>query len=108
MSLILDLFVASYTNYHSFFFLNVLNQKKIIYIIFVGLIIDFIIANTYGLITLTLIFLYFINLYLKNFYLTNLFNYFFILIIFHFKFTFVSLFLQIIFIYLTNRHIIKW
>lgn len=108
MSIILDLLVSTYTNAQSLFFLNVLNQKNIYYIIFMGLVLDFIIANTYGAVTLILLFLFYTNKYISGYYLKNIFNYFFVIIALNFKFSLFSLIIQFIFIYLTRYHIIKW
>ncbi|MBE6147937.1 MAG: hypothetical protein E7167_00280 [Firmicutes bacterium] len=103
MSVLLDLFVSTYTNLHTFFFLNVLNHKNIYNIIFWGLVIDFIIARTYGLITFLLLFLFYIDLYIDNYYLRNLFNYFFVVVILGFNFSIFSLIIQILFIYLIKK-----
>ncbi|MBQ6840974.1 MAG: hypothetical protein IJO63_02510 [Bacilli bacterium] len=108
MSIVLDLLISTYTSTQSLFFLNVLNQKNIFYIVAMGLIIDFIIANTFGIMTLLLLFLYCINLKMSNYLLRNLFNYFFVIIILKFNFSFFGLILQIVFIYLVKNHIIKW
>ncbi|MDD5865322.1 MAG: hypothetical protein PUD07_02370 [bacterium] len=79
--MILDIITYNYTNYYSFFFLNYLNKKNIYLIIFIGLIIDNIITNTYIIITAIMIFLYFIDKYIKNYYFKNIINYIIFIII---------------------------
>ena len=108
MSVILDLFITSYTPLHSFFFLNVLNQNNLYYLLFTGLIIDFIISNTYGVITIILLILFLANNYMKNFYFKNIFNYFVCLLLLNFPFDLSSFILQLIFIFLIKNHTIKW
>lgn len=108
MSIILDLFICTCTSYNTLFFLNILNQKNIYYIILTGLILDFIIANYLFLITLSLIVLFYLNKYILNYYFKNIFNYLIMLMILRFKFNLINIFLQILFIYLNRKHIIKW
>lgn len=108
MSLILDLFISTYTDMQSFLFLNILNQKNVYYVLFVSLIIDFIISKTYGLITLILLFLFYINVYFNNFYIKNIFNYVFVILILNFNFSIVGFLIHFIFISLNRYHIIKW
>ena len=108
MSIFLDLVMYTYTNIKTFFFLNVLNTQNIYLIIFYGLVIDFIVLNNWGLITLILIFLYFINNSFKNFVLKNIFNYFFAILILGIEFSIQGLIFQFVFIYLNYKHIIKW
>lgn len=108
MSIFLDLLISTYTNIQSFCFLNVLNQKNIYYLIFIGLVIDFIVAKTNGVITLILLFLYLVNAYINNYYLRNVFNYIFIIVILKFPFSILGFLIHFIFIYLMKNHIIKW
>lgn len=94
MYFILDMFVSP--NLHSCFFLNVLNSKNFYYILFIGLVLDFIFFSTAGGITLLLIILYFIDKRLKNFYLKNIINF----IIFYFiiySFSYINFFLDFLF-----------
>ena len=110
MTIILDLII----NFPTYFFLNVLNSKRLNIIILYGLILDYIICNTYGIITIILILLSYLNKYLKNYYLYNIICfiifYLFFNIINHlnFKYFLISLILQLIFIILNRKHIIKW
>lgn len=108
MSIFLDLLIVTFTNYYTFLFLNVLNSKNIYYIVFTGLLIDYILLGTKGIITVTIIVLYFINLKIKSYYFKNILNYFCVLILFGLRFNFGSFIIQMVFIYLMKRHIIYW
>ena len=106
MTIIIDLI----TTYHTAFFLNVLNSKNIFIIVIYGIIIDFLIAYTNGLVILFLIISYFLKRYLSNYYLYNMFIFTcFYFIFFQDIFHFLNSFsLQLTFIYLNKNHIIKW
>lgn len=110
MSILLDIFI----NIPTLLFLNVLNSKNINLIIIYGLIIDYVISNTYGLITIYLIILYFINKKIKNYYLFNILSFIILIIIlyviYRFKiiYLFISLLIQLIFILINKNHIIRW
>ena len=103
MSIIFDLLITTYTGYHSFLFLIVLNHKNIYLLLFCGLLIDFIIGDTFGLITLILLFLYYANAHIKDFYLQTIFNYFFTLIILKISFSLAGFVIYFLFIYLRNN-----
>ena len=110
MSIILDLIIS----YPTYFFLNVLNSKRLNIIILYGLIIDFIINYSYGIVTIILIILYYLKRYIKNYYLYNIICFIIFYMIFNmvmhigYNTFLISLFMQIIFIILNKKHIIKW
>ena len=110
MSILLDIFI----NIPTLLFLNVLNSKNINLIIIYGLIIDYVISNTYGFVTIYLIIFYFINKKIKNYYLFNILSFIILIIvlyvIYRFKiiYLFISLLIQLIFILINKNHIIRW
>lgn len=110
MNILLDLIVCNYTHLNSYFFIACLNSKNICYIIYTGLVLDFILIQSYGVITIILVILYFIDKLFKNYYFKNIYNYLFMLSIVSliFKLNFVNLFLtsfiyQIIYIILIKK-----
>ena len=107
MSIILDLLITSYLSF-SLLFLTILNKKNIYIIIFVGLLIDFIIADTKGIITILLICLYFINRKVKSYYSRNILNYLVFILVLGLPFNISGFIIYLIFIYLINKHILKW
>ena len=95
--------------YPTAFFLTILNSKNIFKIITYGLVIDFFISYTNGMITLFLIIGYMLTKLIKNYYLFNIFIYLFYFLIFNNHLPlFEGLILQIIFIVLNKNHIINW
>ncbi|MBE6155449.1 MAG: hypothetical protein E7164_01680 [Firmicutes bacterium] len=103
MGLLLDLFIATYTPYPSLLFLNVLNYQNFYYLLFIGGTIDFVLANTYGVVSVLLIILWIINRYIKNYFLKNFFNFFLTLLILKIPLRWESIFFQLIFIYLMKK-----
>lgn len=113
--MILDLIIYNYTNYYSYFFLNIINFKNIYYIIFISLIIDNIFLNTYFLVTSIMILLYFLLKMVNNYFLKNTICYFLFIIIMSliykanlFLIIKKSFILQIIFILLNYNHTYKY
>ena len=110
MSILLDLV----TIYPSCFFINVINSKKLYIVLIYGLIIDFIISYTNGIITIILVFLFIIRKMIKNYYLSNIMCCIVFLIIYQFfsplslKDAIISFSLYLIFIFLNNKHKLKW
>ena len=104
MTIIIDLLSFKKT----VFFLNVLNSKNLYLIILYGLIIDYLVSFTYGLITVFLIISFFMQKVIKNYYFNNLVTFIIFSIIFLRTVNLVSFFYQIVFIILNQKHIIKW
>lgn len=73
--LILDIFIYNYTKYKSYFFLVSLYNKNIIYYIGMGLILDFIVFNTFLLNSIILLIIYFINKYFSRYNIKNIYIY---------------------------------
>ncbi len=73
MLFFIDLLLMPYL--YSSFCLNALNSKNFYYVLFIGLFIDFVIANLMGKITLIFIALYLLNKKIKNYYFKNIFNF---------------------------------
>lgn len=73
--LILDIFIYNYTKYKSYFFLVSLYNKNIIYYIGMGLILDFIVFNTFLLNSIILLIIYFINKFFSRFNIKNIYIY---------------------------------
>ena len=96
------------STYPTAFFLNILNSKNFIKIIFYGLIIDFFISYTNGLITLFLLIGYLLKKVIKNYYLFNIIVFIFFYLIFIKSYFIDSFSLQLIFIILNKNHIVKW
>lgn len=65
--LLLDILVYNFTIYNSYFFLVGLINKKYIYYLSTGLIIDFILLNTFFINTIVLTFIYIVNKFFKRF-----------------------------------------
>ena len=110
MSIIFDLIIL----YPTYFFLNVLNSKNIYLCLFYGLILDFLIASSYGFITIFLFIFFLIKKYFKNYYIYNIMAFISFYFLFNILFKlnlntfYLSFFLQLIFIYLNRKHILKW
>ena len=102
--ILIDLF----NSYNTAFFLNILNSNNLFKIILYGLIIDFIVSFSYGLITLFLIIGYIISKFVKNYYIFNILIFFLFSLIFFNGIFFNSFLLQMIFIILNKNHIINW
>ena len=102
------------SSYPTYFFLYIINTKNIYLITFYGLLLDFILINTYGIITFLLIIIYLSYKDIKNYYLRNIL----VFLTFYFLFNMinyinislfmVSFILQLLFIFLNQNHIIKW
>ena len=73
--LILDIFIYNYTKYKSYFFLLSLYKKNIIYYIGMGLILDFIVFNTFLLNSIILLIIYFINKFFSRYNIKNIYIY---------------------------------
>lgn len=73
--LILDIFIYNYTKYKSYFFLVSLYNKNIIYYIGMGLILDFIVFNTFLLNSIILLIIYFINKFFSRYNIKNIYIY---------------------------------
>lgn len=73
--LILDIFIYNYTKYKSYFFLVSLYNKNIIYYIGMGLILDFIVFNTFLLNSIILLIIYFINNFFSRYNIKNIYIY---------------------------------
>lgn len=73
--LILDIFIYNYTKYKSYFFLVSLYKKNIIYYIGMGLILDFIVFNTFLLNSIILLIIYFINKFFSRYNIKNIYIY---------------------------------
>ena len=110
MSILLDLVCF----YPSYFFINVINSKKLYIVLIYGLIIDFIISYTNGIITIILSLLFIIRKMIKRYYLSNIICILLFLIIYQFfsplslKESIISFSLYLIFIFLNNKHKLKW
>ncbi len=73
--LILDIFIYNYTKYKSYFFLVSLYNKNIIYYIGMGLILDFIVFNTFLLNSVIILIIYFINKFFSRYNIKNIYIY---------------------------------
>lgn len=73
--LILDIFIYNYTKYKSYFFLVSLYNKNIIYYIGMGLILDFIVFNTFLLNSVINLIIYFINKFFSRYNIKNIYIY---------------------------------
>lgn len=73
--LILDIFIYNYTKYKSYFFLVSLYKKNIIYYIGMGLILDFIVFNTFLLNSVIILIIYFINKFFSRYNIKNIYIY---------------------------------
>ena len=73
--LILDIFIYNYTKYKSYFFLVSLYNKNIFYYIGMGLILDFIVFNTFLLNSIILLIIYFINKFFSRYNIKNIYIY---------------------------------
>ena len=73
--LILDIFIYNYTKYKSYFFLVSLYNKNIICYIGMGLILDFIVFNTFLLNSIILLIIYFINKFFSRYNIKNIYIY---------------------------------
>ncbi len=71
----LDCLIYNFTSYKSFFFLNSINSKSIVYNIAIGIFIDHFIIHLYFPTLIFMIIMYFIHKYLKLNYL-NVLNYY--------------------------------
>lgn len=71
----LDCLIYNFTSYKSFFFLNSINSKSIVYNIAIGIFIDYFIIHLYFPTLIFMIIMYFIHKYLKLNYL-NVLNYY--------------------------------
>lgn len=71
----LDCLIYNFTSYKSFFFLNSINSKSIVYNIAIGMFIDHFIIHLYFPTLIFMIIMYFIHKYLKLNYL-NVLNYY--------------------------------
>jgi len=76
--LIIDILINNYTKFTSFFFIICLYNKSYKHYLYIGIILDFIIINTYfyNIIILTLIYL--MNKPLKELNMNNIWNYIFV------------------------------
>ena len=110
MSILLDLIIG----YPTYLFLNVLNSKKLNIILLYGLIIDYIISYSYGIVTIILLILSYLKKYIRNYYLYNIICFISFYLLFNtinklnYNYFLISFFIQIIFIILNKKHIIKW
>ena len=73
--LILDIFIYNYTKYKSYFFLVSLYNKNIIYYVGMGLILDFIVFNTFLLNSVIILIIYFINKFFSRYNIKNIYIY---------------------------------
>lgn len=73
--LILDIFIYNYTKYKSYFFLVSLYNKNIIYYVGMGLILDFVVFNTFLLNSIILLIIYFINKFFSRYNIKNIYIY---------------------------------
>ena len=71
----LDCLIYNFTSYKSFFFLNSINSKSIVYNIAIGIFIDHFIIHLYFPTLIFMIIMYFLHKYLKLNYL-NVLNYY--------------------------------
>lgn len=89
--LILDILINNYTKYTSYFFIVFLYNKSFKYYLLTGLILDFIIFNSFFLNTIILVLMYFANKIFKELNKNNIYN-----------FIFINIFNYILFIMLSN------
>lgn len=76
--LLLDVIIGNYTKYTSYFFIIYIYNKPYKYYLLVGLILDFIIFNTYFYNIIILTIIYLLNRLLKELNKENVFNFIFI------------------------------
>lgn len=89
--ILLDVLINNFTQYTSYFFIIYLYRKKYRYYLLTGLILDFLIFNTFFLNTIILTIMYICNKVFKDLNKNNFYN-----------FIFVSVFNYLIYIILTN------
>lgn len=73
MFFVIDLLMMPYL--YPSFCLNTLNSRNIYYVLFISLLLDFVIADLNGKITLIFLTLFLVGKKIKNYYLKNLFNF---------------------------------
>lgn len=76
--LLIDIIVGNYTKYTSYFFISYLYNKSYKHYLLVGLILDYIIFNTYFYNIIILTAMYFLNKLLNDLNKDNFYNYIFI------------------------------
>ena len=110
MSIIIDMIVK----YPSYFFLNVLNSNNKYLILSYGLIIDVLLNKSFIIITLIMLVIYFLFRKIKNYYLKNVCYYVMFYLLYHlimnykFEYFMISFIMQLIYIFFSKQHIVKW